>query len=66
MSRGTRLWGSGSVGREMVQAGKLFWQRREWLSGPGDMVRIRWMNGVMRVWRMGWLWFVRVRVGVSG
>jgi len=30
------------------------------------MVGIRRVNGVMRVWRMSGLWFVRVRVGVSG
>ena len=50
----------------MVQPGKLFWKWRKWLRGPGEVVGIRWVDRVMRVWRMSGLWFVRVRVGVSG
>ena len=50
----------------MVQPRKLFWQWRKWLSGPGEVVGIRRVNGIMRVWRMRGLWFVRMGVGVSG
>ena len=50
----------------MVQPRELFGQWGKWLYRPGEMVRSRRMNGVMGIWSMSGLRFVRVRISVSG